>query len=175
MLIGRLAQDPEARVTPSGQNVVTVRLATNRTWNDRASGQKREQVEFHTIVIWGALADVASKYLKKGQLAYFEGRLQTRTWQDTANQKHYRTEIVAEAMQLGPKAAGTGGSTDTSMRTMTPRTAPGAGAGTSNKNTTPAEQEEEIPIINEDVPTSHPGALTGETEEAEIDLKDIPF
>ena len=75
-LIGRMAADPETRSTQSGQQVATLRIATNRVWNDK-NGQKQEQVEFHTIVAWGGLADVAGKYLKKGQLAFFEGRLQT--------------------------------------------------------------------------------------------------
>src|SRR3989344_5323999 len=106
MLLGRLAADPEARTTPSGQSVATLRVATNRVWNDRQNGQKQEQVEFHTVVVWGGLADVASKYLKKGQLAFFEGRLKTSSWQGNDGVKRYRTEIVAESLQLGPKAAG---------------------------------------------------------------------
>ena len=104
-LIGRMAADPETRSTQSGQQVATLRVATNRVWNDK-NGQKQEAVEFHTIVAWGGLADVAGKYLKKGQLAFFEGRLQTRSWQGKDGVKRYSTEIVAENLQLGPKAAG---------------------------------------------------------------------
>src|SRR3989344_5261282 len=92
-LIGRVAADPESRTTPSGQQVATIRIATNRVWNDRTSGQKNEQVEFHTIVAWGGLADICQKYLRKGQLVMFEGRLQTRSWQGQDGVKRYRTEI----------------------------------------------------------------------------------
>lgn len=165
MIIGRLAADPETRTTPSGQQVATLRVATNRVWNDRQSGQKQEQVEFHTIVAWGSLADVAGKYLKKGQMAFFEGRLQTRSWQDQAGQKKYRTEIVAENLQLGPKASGMGGG-------FTPTTP----AGTSSKASPSNTDFEDIPVIEPDAPLANPlGKETGNVEEAEIDLKDIPF
>ena len=158
-IIGRLTADPEARATPSGQQVATIRIATNRVWNDRTSGQKQEQVEFHTIVAWGGLADVASKYLKKGQLAFFEGRLQTRSWNDQSGQKRYRTEIVAENLQLGPKAGG-----------IAPM-----GAPTSQKAAAGNDQIEEIPIIEENTPLSSPIGKEESVEESEIDLKDIPF
>ena len=101
-LIGRLTQNPEMRTTPSGQNVCNFGLATNRTWTDQ-SNQKQEKAEFHNIVLWGKLADVASRYLTKGGLVLIEGRLQTRSWQDQQGQKKYRTEIVTENMQLGPR------------------------------------------------------------------------
>ncbi|TSC91598.1 MAG: single-stranded DNA-binding protein [Parcubacteria group bacterium Licking1014_17] len=160
-LIGRLAADPEARTTTGGQNVVTVRLVTNRVWNDRASGQKREQTEFHTIVVWGAMGDIVTRYLKKGQLACFEGRLQTRSWTGNDGQKRYRTEIVAENMQLGPKASGSFGGVSGEAKSPAPAAA--------------SEPEEEIPVINEDVPTAKPETESGNVEESEIDLKDIPF
>ena len=145
--------------------MATIRIATNRVWNDRTSGQKQEQVEFHTVVCWGGLADVAGKYLKKGQLAFFEGRLQTRSWQGNDGVKRYRTEVVAETLQLGPKAGGMGGSYDQSP-SASPATARSA----------PPEKEEEIPIIEEGAPLASPiGKETDAVEEAEIDLKDIPF
>ena len=78
-LIGRLTRDPEIRTTPSGQTVATIGLATNRTWMDKA-GQKQEKSEFHNIVVWGRLAEIAGQYLTKGQEAYFEGRLETRAY-----------------------------------------------------------------------------------------------
>jgi single-strand DNA-binding protein len=110
-LIGRLTQDPEVRMTAAGQSVASFSLATNRTWND-ASGQKKEQAEYHNIVVWRRLAEVAGQYLKKGQLLMVEGRLQTRSWVGQDGVKKYRTEIVAENFQMGPKAAGfSGGST----------------------------------------------------------------
>lgn len=170
-VIGRLAADPESRTTPSGQTVTTLRIATNRVWNNRSSGEKQEQVEFHTVIAWGNLGEIASKYLRKGQLAFFEGRLQTRSWQGQDGVKRYRTEIVAENLQLGPKAMN-----------------PGAGyAGPSRQQSAPAIQnppaqtdqptkDEEIPVIDENAPvSSDPIISDGEIEEKEIDLKDIPF
>jgi single-strand DNA-binding protein len=170
-LIGRLAADPEARTTQSGQTVVTVRLATNRVWNNRATGEKQEQVEFHTVVAWAGLADIITKYLRKGQMAMFEGRLQTRSWQGQDGVKRYRTEIVADNMQLGPKAMGTSAGNyqpSTPVSTVKP--------GTVNSNQASSVKEEDIPIINEDAPvTSDPIISDNDIEEKEIDLKDIPF
>jgi len=104
-LIGRLTQDPQVRALPSGQQVCSFGLATSRFFTDK-SGQKQQQTEFHNIVLFGRLAEIASQYLTKGALAMIEGRLQTRSWQDTSGNKRYRTEIVAERLQLGPRAAG---------------------------------------------------------------------
>jgi len=104
-LIGRLTRDPEARNLPSGQPVCSFGLATNRVFTDK-SGQKQEQVEFHNIVLFGRLAEIASQYLTKGSLSMIEGRLRTRNWQDAQGNRRSRTEIVAERMQLGPRAAG---------------------------------------------------------------------
>ena len=95
MLIGRLAADPELRATPSGQSVVNFRIATNRQWND-AQGAPQSQTEFSQIVAWGKLGELTNQYLKKGRQAYIEGRLQTRSWTDKNNVKHWRTEVVAE-------------------------------------------------------------------------------
>ncbi len=105
-LIGRLVADPEIKNTPSGQQVCNIRIATNRVWTDRTSGEKKEATEFHNVILWRRLAEIASKFLAKGSLVLIEGRLQTRNWQDSAGTKRFRTEIVAERMQLGPKAAG---------------------------------------------------------------------
>ena len=167
-IIGRMAADPEARTTPSGQQVATLRVATNRVWNK--DGQKQEQVEFHTIVAWGGLADVASKYLKKGQLAFFEGRLQPRSWQGNDGVKRYRTEIVAENLQLGPKS-GAG--------FMGEAAAPSFPAN-SPARATPSRaeiEEEQIPVIEENPPLASPIGKdpANSIDEAEIDLKDIPF
>ena len=159
IIIGRVAADPEVRTTPSGQQVATIRVATNRIWNDRTSGQKQEQVEFHSIVAWGSLAGICEKYLKKGQLVMFEGRLQTRSWEGQDKVKRFRTEIVAENMQLGPKSAGF---------TSPPQTTP-----TSSHE----KLEEQIPVIEPDAPISNPLSKDENDgiQEAEIDLKDIPF
>lgn len=105
-IIGRLVADPEIKSTPSGQQVCNIRVATNRVWVDRNTGEKKESTEFHTIILWRKLAEIASKFLSKGSLVFIEGRLQTRNWEDSNGTKRYRTEIIAERMQLGPKSAG---------------------------------------------------------------------
>jgi single-strand DNA-binding protein len=164
LLIGRLTQDPEVRTTPSGQSVTTVKLATNRVWNDQATKQKREATEFHTIICWGRLAEICGQYLKKGALAMFEGRLQTRSWDDkTSGQKRYTTEIVAENMQIGPRPAGApyqGGAPVADIR----RAAPSRPAPSVNS-------EPDIPVINEDELT-----MAGIEEEPKpIKDTDLPF
>jgi len=104
-LIGRLTRDPETRNLPSGQTVASFGLATNRFFTDK-SGQKQKQTEFHNIVLFGRLAEIASQYLTKGSLTFIEGRIRTRDWQDASGNKRSRTEIIAERIQLGPRAAG---------------------------------------------------------------------
>ena len=103
-ILGNLTRDPELRQTPSGQNVATFGVATNRVWGSPTG--KQTQTEFHNVVVWGRLAEIAHQYLAKGRLVLVEGRLNTRTWQDQqTGQKKSRTEIVAETMQLGPRPA----------------------------------------------------------------------
>ena len=104
-LIGRLTRDPETKTLPSGQQVSSFGLATDRYFTDK-TGKKQQQTEFHNIVLFGRLAEIASQYLTKGALVFVDGRLRTRNWQDASGNKRYRTEIVAERIQLGPKAAG---------------------------------------------------------------------
>lgn len=108
ILIGRLTRDPESRTTPSGQTVTSFGLATNRIWNDQ-SGQKQEMAEFHNIVAWQRLAEICQQYLKKGSLAMIEGRIQTRSYQTQEGITKYRTEIIADNIQLGPRSASQGG------------------------------------------------------------------
>ncbi len=107
-ILGNLTRDPELRQTPSGQAVCSFGVATNRFYND-SSGQKQKQAEFHNVVAWGRQAEVVNQYLKKGSLILVEGRLQTRNWQDQQGNKHYRTEVIAERIQLGPRMGGGGG------------------------------------------------------------------
>src|SRR3989338_8752160 len=97
MLIGRLAQDPEVRTTPTGRSVANFSLATGRVWTDQA-GAKQEKTEFSNIVAWQRLAEICGQYLRKGSKIYLEGRLETRTWDDQAGARHWRTEIIAENM-----------------------------------------------------------------------------
>ncbi|MBI2055584.1 MAG: single-stranded DNA-binding protein [Candidatus Sungbacteria bacterium] len=109
-VLGNVTRDPELRTTTSGQSVCSFSVATNRFYKDQ-SGQRQQTAEFHNIVAWGRLAEICQQYLKKGSLVFIEGRIQTRSWQDqNSGQKRYRTEIVTETMQLGPRSAG-GGST----------------------------------------------------------------
>ena len=95
MLIGNLTRDPELRNTPNGKSVASMSIATNRFWTD-AQGQKQKEAEFHNIVMWSKLAEIASQYLHRGSKVYVEGRLQTREWTGQDGIKRYRTEIVAD-------------------------------------------------------------------------------
>jgi len=106
IIAGNLTRDPEIRNTPSGQVVASFSIATNRFWTDRESGEKKKQTEYHNVVAWRRLAEIAQEYLKKGGLVYIEGRLQTRTWEDQQGIKKYKTEIVAERLQMGPRSGG---------------------------------------------------------------------
>lgn len=106
ILVGRVATDPEMRSTPAGQSVCTFRLATNRIWTEKDSGQKKEKTEYHNIVLWRRLAEIASQFLTKGSLVLIEGRLETKSWQDSSGNRRFRTEVVGQIMQLGPRAAG---------------------------------------------------------------------
>lgn len=162
IIIGNLTADPELRSTPSGQSVGSLRIATNRVWIDKNTNQKQQEVEYHTVVVWGKLAEVASRFLTKGSLAMVEGRLKTRSWQDTSGNKKFRTEIIAQTLQLGP-------------RLQKEKTA-FQGSDSSAINDTLSEERhqkesmrEEIPIIEE------PMTINEKKNEDEIDVKDIPF
>lgn len=94
ILIGHLGQDPEIRYMPSGGAVANLTLATSESWRDKQSGEMREKTEWHRVVIFGKLAEIAGEYLKKGSQVYIEGSLQTRKWQDQSGQDRYTTEVV---------------------------------------------------------------------------------
>lgn len=102
--MGRLTQDPQLRNLSSGTPVCSFGLATNRIWVDRKTGEKKKQTEFHNIVLWRKLAEIASQYLTRGSLVLIEGRLQTRSWEDQSGNRRQRTEIIAQSLQLAPKA-----------------------------------------------------------------------
>lgn len=103
-IVGRLTRDPEKKALPNGTSVVNASVATSRTWKDK-NGQKQEDAEFHNVVAFGKTADIMAQYLQKGQLVGIMGRLQTRSWEDKdSGKKMYRTEIMVEQMQMGPKA-----------------------------------------------------------------------
>ncbi len=107
ILIGNLGNDPEVRYTSSGSAVTTISLATAEAWRDKNTNEMQERTEWHRVVFFNRLAEIAGEYLKKGRQVYIEGRLQTRKWQDQNNQDRYTTEIVANEMQmLGGQAGG---------------------------------------------------------------------
>ncbi len=145
-LIGRLTADPQLRSTKSGQQVAVFSIATNRVWNDK-NNQKQEQVEYHNIVIWGRQAEIAAKFLLKGQMVLVEGRIQSREYEDKQGVKRKVTEIVAERIQFGPKAGQSGA----------PRGAAPASTEFAAEQKSPLE---EIPTINID---------------EEIKPEDLPF
>ena len=109
IIVGTLGQDPDVKYTANGAPVVNVSVATNESWKDK-DGNKEERTEWHRIVIFGKLAEIAAQYLKKGGQVYFEGKIQTRKWQDQTGNDRYTTEIVANEMQmLGGRQAGESG------------------------------------------------------------------
>ena len=110
ILIGNLGADPEVRYTPDGAPVANFNLATSESWNDRTSGEKQERTEWHRLVVWRKLAEIAGQYLKKGSKIYIEGKLQTRSWEDQSGQKRYTTEVVVNELQmLDSRGEGGGG------------------------------------------------------------------
>ena len=99
ILVGNLGQDPDVRFTPNGKAVANITIATSESWKDQ-QGQMQEKTEWHRVVMFGKLAEIAGEYLKKGSQVYVEGKLQTRKWQDQSGQDRYTTEIVAQEMQM---------------------------------------------------------------------------
>lgn len=148
MLIGRLTRDPEMRTTPSGINVCHLSVATSYSYTNQATGQKVEQPEFHNVVLWRKLAEIAAQYLKKGTQVYLEGRLQTSSWDGQDGQKRYKTEIVADNMiMLGkPSGGGMGGNTANQNAQVAP-------SGPAPSGGEPLTNNEELPTIqtNEDI------------------------
>ena len=134
ILIGNLGRDPEVRYAPSGSAICNVTIATSRQWKDKTSGERQEETEWHRVVFYDRLAEIAGEYLKKGRPVYVEGRLKTRKWTDKDGVEKYTTEIVAAEMQLlGSRDGGggggdeTGGSTGAAPRSAAPaRSAPAA-------------------------------------------------
>jgi len=150
-IFGNLTRDPELRALPSGMNVCSFGVATNRVFKDR-DGKKQEQTDFHNIVVFGRQADTVAQYMKKGSSVFIEGRMQTRSWDGKDGEKKYRTEIVADRIQFGPRSGGGGPSMDS---TGSPR----AGGGKQN-----------------DAPDEEMGGGTGiEYPKDDINPDDIPF
>jgi single-strand DNA-binding protein len=136
ILIGNLGQDPEVKYMPSGGAVCNISLATTDSWKDKNSGERQERTEWHRIVLFSRLAEIAGEYLRKGSQVYIEGRLQTRKWQDKEGQERYTTEIVASDMQmLGGRGAGFDES------------APASGGAQAKRQEAPAEDfDDDIPF-----------------------------
>jgi single-strand DNA-binding protein len=149
IIIGNLGADPEVRYMPSGSAVTNIRVATSEGWKDKQSGETQERTEWHRIVFFNRLAEIASEYLRKGSKVYIEGSLRTNKWQDQAGNERYTTEIIANSMQmLDSKGGAAGGSYDQSS------------AGSSSSASSKYSQES--------VPTSEP-AMAVEFDD------DIPF
>ncbi len=162
IIVGRLTRDPEIRTTGSGQTVATLGMATNNYWTDK-SGQRQEKTEFHTVVLWGRLAEIAGQYLTKGAEAFVEGRLQTRAYTGKDGVERKTTEIVGESMQLGSRSQqgqGSGGYAARQEGSARPAAASSAAAGAGAAQ---MPKEEDIPTINLD------------DEREDIKIEDVPF
>jgi single-strand DNA-binding protein len=164
-ILGNLTRDPELKQTPSGQAVCSFGVATNRFYNDQM-GQRQQQTEFHNIVAWGRQAEIISQYLKKGNLILVEGRLQTRSWQDQQGAKHWRTEIVADRIQLGPRPQG--GGSDGGWRGNQEQDGYGNASAPSGSNAHSADSKNPKPSQDATPVIELP-------EEEEIDVREIPF
>ena len=153
MIIGNATRDVELRTTPNGKSVASFAVATNRRWTD-ASGEQKDEVQYHEIVCWGKLAEICGQYLAKGRKAYVEGRMQTRSWEGQDGQKRSTTEIVAENVILLDRA---GGSAPASAGGGSPFAAPPisrpsgeAGSGSAGQNDPAPNPDDEIKV--EDIP-----------------------
>ena len=152
ILVGNLGKDPESRYMPNGDAVVNITLATTDSWKDKQTGEKKEATEWHRIVFFRKLAEIAGQYLKKGSQVYIEGSLKTRKWQDKeSGQDRYTTEIVADSMQMlgsrqgmgeAPPRESGGGSSGGSAGASRPAARPAATAPASN----PGDWEDDIPF-----------------------------
>ncbi|MBI5765772.1 single-stranded DNA-binding protein [Candidatus Falkowbacteria bacterium] len=150
IIIGNLTQNPEVRTTANGTTVASFTVASNRVWTDQ-QGQKQEQAEFHNVVAWGRLAEIVGQYLAKGRLCMVEGRIQTRNWDDQSGNRHWKTEIIVENIQLGPRPnQGQGGSFETERSQSAGESAAPAFPPAPANNVKEKEDEEEIKI--EDIP-----------------------
>jgi single-strand DNA-binding protein len=131
-IIGNLGRDPEVRYTPDGASITNVTIATTDTWKDKATGEKKEATEWHRVVFFGKLAEIAGQYLKKGRQVYVEGALRTRKWTDKEGQERYTTEIVANEMKMLGSREG--------MSDAPPRESGGAGAAAGGNHPAAAPQ-----------------------------------
>jgi len=151
ILMGNLGRDPETRFTANGAAVCNLRIATTRTWKDKASGERREETEWHSVVLYDRLAEIAGEYLRKGRPVYVEGRLQTRKWQDKEGQDRYTTEIVGMEMQLlGSRDGGGGAGGDDAGSGSAPTRVPSAAGSASAGARKPAGRG--LDDVDDDIP-----------------------
>jgi single-strand DNA-binding protein len=149
ILIGNLGKDPEVRYSPSGQAIANVTIATSESWKDKTSGEKQEKTEWHRVVFFGRLAEIAGEYLKKGSQVFVEGRLQTRKWQDKDGQDRYTTEIVANEMQMLGSRAGAGAPAENFNQEPSYAEAGSGGGGAGKKAAAKSASEA---AIDDDIP-----------------------
>jgi len=109
ILVGNLGADPDTRYMPSGKAVTNIRVATSESWKDKQTGDQQERTEWHSVVMYDKLGEIAAEYLRKGSQVYIEGKLRTRKWQDTEGKDRYTTEIIADQMQMLGGRGGAGG------------------------------------------------------------------
>jgi single-strand DNA-binding protein len=154
ILIGNLGNDPETRYMPSGGAVTNVSLATSETWKDKQTGQPQERTEWHRVVFFNRLAEIAGEYLRKGSKVYIEGSLRTRKWQDKDGQDKYTTEIVASEMQmLDSRGGGQGGDyQDDRYSSSAPPAQSGGGQSGGGRPATPAAPAEDFAEFDDDIP-----------------------
>jgi single-strand DNA-binding protein len=139
ILVGNLGQDPEVRYLPNGGAVATISIATSETWKDKQTGEQKERTEWHRVVIFGRLAEIAGEYLRRGSQVYIEGALQTRKWQDQAGQDRYTTEIV---VNIGGVLQILGSRNDNNDMTAS---APNQNRGQSANRSSPASRSQPAP------------------------------
>jgi single-strand DNA-binding protein len=156
ILVGNLGKDPETRYAPSGDAICNITVATSDSWKDKATGAKKELTEWHRVVFFGKLAEIAGQYLRKGSPVYIEGSLRTRKWQDQSGQDRYTTEIRADQMQMLGRREGSG---EGSMRdgdggfesAPAPARAP-SGGGASRPAPAPAKNGSGFGDFDDDIP-----------------------
>jgi single-strand DNA-binding protein len=146
ILVGNLGRDQETKYMPDGAAITNASLATSFTWTDKASGEKKEETEWHRIMFRGRLAEIAGEYLKKGSQVYVEGRLRTRKWQDKEGQDRYTTEIVADTMQMLGSRAGSGEPRPEATRASEPKAAAAAATGAKKPAGKFDDMEDDIPF-----------------------------
>ena len=149
ILIGNLGRDPETRYSPDGAAITNVTIATSDRWKDKASGEMREATEWHRVVFFGRLAEIAGEYLKKGRPVYVEGKLRTRKWTDKDGNERYTTEIVADVMQMLGSREGAGGGDFDESGAGAPARAP---AGREGGGRAPSKPAANIADMDDDIP-----------------------